>query len=74
MELNRKYVYVVALGHFFCDIGMGALPAILPFFILQYGMDYRSVAGLMFASCFLSSVVQPTFGWQIVRQKHGLCR
>jgi len=63
MELNRKYVYVVAMGHFFCDIGMGALPAILPFFILQYGMDYQSVAGLMFASCFLSSVVQPTFGW-----------
>jgi FSR family fosmidomycin resistance protein-like MFS transporter len=63
MELNRRYVYVVALGHFFCDIGMGALPAILPFFILQYGMDYQSVAGLMFASCFLSSVVQPTFGW-----------
>ena len=61
--MNRRYVYVVALGHFFCDIGMGALPAILPFFILQYGMDYQSVAGLMFASCFLSSVVQPTFGW-----------
>ncbi|XFO64648.1 Fosmidomycin resistance protein [Sporomusa silvacetica DSM 10669] len=63
MELNQKYVYVVAVGHFFCDIGMGALPAILPFFILQYGMDYQAVAGLMFASCFLSSVVQPTFGW-----------
>ncbi|MDU2063313.1 MAG: MFS transporter [Sporomusaceae bacterium] len=61
--MNRNYVYVVALGHFFCDIGMGALPAILPYFILQYGMDYQSVAGLMFASCFLSSVVQPTFGW-----------
>jgi FSR family fosmidomycin resistance protein-like MFS transporter len=42
---------------------MGALPAILPFFILQYGMDYQSVAGLMFASCFLSSVVQPAFGY-----------
>ena len=62
-ELNRNYVYLIALGHFSCDIGMGALPAILPFFILQYGMDYQSVAGLMFASCFLSSVVQPTFGW-----------
>lgn len=61
--MNLKYVYAVALGHFSCDIGMGALPAILPFFILQYGMDYQSVAGLMFASCFLSSVVQPTFGW-----------
>lgn len=61
--MNQKYIYVVALGHFFCDIGMGALPAILPFFISQYGMDYQAVAGLMFASCFLSSVVQPTFGW-----------
>ena len=61
--MNRKYVYVLALGHFFCDIGMGALPAILPFFILDYGMDYQSVAGLMFASCFLSSVVQPAFGY-----------
>ncbi|WP_145096293.1 MFS transporter [Sporomusa sp. KB1] len=61
--MNQKYVYVVAVSHFFCDIGMGALPAILPFFILQYGMDYQAVAGLMFASCFLSSVVQPTFGW-----------
>lgn len=61
--MNRKYVYLVAVSHFFCDIGMGALPAILPFFILQYGMDYQAVAGLMFASCFLSSVVQPTFGW-----------
>jgi FSR family fosmidomycin resistance protein-like MFS transporter len=42
---------------------MGALPAILPFFILHYGMDYSSVAGFMFASSFLSSLVQPTFGW-----------
>jgi len=42
---------------------MGALPAILPFFVSQYAMDYRSAAGLMFASCFLSSVVQPAFGW-----------
>ncbi|WP_110954416.1 MFS transporter [Anaerosinus massiliensis] len=61
--MNRKYVYIVAAGHFFNDIGMGALPAILPFFILYYGMDYKAVTGLMFASCFLSSVVQPTFGW-----------
>lgn len=61
--LNQKYVYLVAVGHFFCDIAMGALPAILPFFILYYGMDYSAVAGFMFASSFLSSLVQPTFGW-----------
>jgi len=61
--LNQKYVYLLALAHFSCDISTGALPAILPFFVSQYGMDYSSVAGLMFASCFLSSVVQPAFGW-----------
>lgn len=61
--MQRNYVYVAALGHFFCDIGMGALPAVLPVFIETYNMDYQSVAGLMFASCFLSSVVQPLFGW-----------
>lgn len=61
--LNRKYVYLLAMAHFSCDIATGALPAILPFFVLQYEMDYSSVAGLMFASCFLSSIVQPAFGW-----------
>lgn len=61
--MDKKYIYLLAIGHFSCDIAMGALPAILPFFISQYGMDYKSIAGLMFASCFLSSVVQPAFGW-----------
>ena len=61
--MNRKYVYLLAIAHFSNDITTGALPAILPFFVSQYGMDYSSAAGLMFASCFLSSVVQPAFGW-----------
>lgn len=73
--MNQKYVYAVALGHFFCDIGMWALPAILPFFILQSGMDYQAVAGFpMFASCFLSSIVQTL--WLFGRphlKKPGLC-
>ncbi len=61
--MNRRYVYLLALAHLSNDITIGALPAILPFFVSQYGMDYSAVAGLMFASCFLSSVVQPAFGW-----------
>lgn len=61
--MNHKYVYLLAMGHFFCDIALGALPALFPFFISQYGMNYKDVGGLMFASCFLSSVIQPVFGW-----------
>lgn len=69
--MNRKYVYLLALAHLSNDITVGALPAILPFFVSQYGMDYSSVAGLMFASCFLSSVVQPAFGWLADRKSRA---
>ncbi|WP_196603628.1 MFS transporter [Pectinatus haikarae] len=61
--MTQKYVYALSAGHFFNDIGMGILPAVLPFFIANYGMNYKDVSGLMFAACFLSSIVQPTFGW-----------
>lgn len=61
--MKKKYIYILAMGHFSVDLAMGALPAILPFFVSQRGMDYSSAAGLMFAASFLSSFVQPAFGW-----------
>jgi len=61
--LNKKYVYLLAFAHLSNDITAGALPAILPFFVSEYGLDYSAAAGLIFASSFLSSVVQPAFGW-----------
>lgn len=45
------------------DLAMGALPAILPFLISKYGMSYTQVAGLMFGATFLSSFLQPFFGY-----------
>jgi len=53
----------MAAAHICNDINSGALPAILPFFVMYYGMDYTSIAGLMFASAFLSSFIQPLFGY-----------
>ena len=61
--MNKKFLYFLAAGHLSVDINSGSLPAILPFFVTEYGMDYTAVAGLMFASSFLSSVIQPLFGW-----------
>lgn len=66
--MNRKFIYLLSLAHLSNDITIGALPAVLPYFVSQYGMDYSAVTGLMFASCFLSSVVQPVFGWLADRQ------
>lgn len=61
--MAKKYLYMLAAGHLSVDINTGSLPAVLPFFVSEYGMDYTSIAGLMFASSFLSSIVQPLFGW-----------
>lgn len=60
--MQKKYLYMLAAGHLCVDINSGSLPAILPFFVYYYGMDYKEIAGLMFASSFLSSAIQPLFG------------
>lgn len=49
-------------GHICTDISQAAVPAILPFLVVERGIDYASAAGLMFASSFLSSLVQPFLG------------
>ncbi|BEU88055.1 MFS transporter [Selenomonas sp. TAMA-11512] len=61
--MNKHFLYLLALAHLSVDINSGSIAAILPFFVQYYGMDYTDVAGLMFASSFLSSVIQPLFGW-----------
>ena len=61
--MNKKYLYLMAAGHFSCDINTGALPGLLPFLVVMYGMDYKLAAGLMFASSFLSSIIQPLIGY-----------
>lgn len=60
---NKKYLYMLATGHLSVDINTGSFPAVLPFFVSFYGMDYTAIAGLMFASSCLSSIIQPLFGY-----------
>ena len=61
--MEKKALYFLSMGHLCCDINTGALPALLPFFVSLYGMDYKLAAGLMFAASFLSSLIQPLFGY-----------
>ena len=63
MVMRKLFVYLLSLGHLSVDLAPGALPAILPFLVLHNGLSYTEVAGLMFASSCLSSVVQPAFGY-----------
>jgi FSR family fosmidomycin resistance protein-like MFS transporter len=61
-EWNSRYIWLLSAGHLFTDMNQGALPAILPFFIAEYGFSYTTAASLVFALNLVSSVVQPAFG------------
>ena len=54
--------YLSTLGHACCDMNQAAVPALLPFLVAQRGIDYTAAAGLIFASNFLSSLIQPALG------------
>lgn len=54
---------MLSAGHFFTDVNQGALPAILPFLIAELGLSYAAAASLVFAANFVSSVIQPLFGY-----------
>ncbi|MDR1069816.1 MAG: MFS transporter [Gracilibacteraceae bacterium] len=58
-----KYSYLTMFGHICADLNQGALPALLPFLVLNYGFSYAMAAGLVFAANLVSAVIQPLFGY-----------
>ena len=60
--MKRKHVGILSAGHLATDINQGALPAMLPFFIVAYDLSYTAAATIVFAVNMSSSVVQPMFG------------
>ncbi|MBR5229888.1 MAG: MFS transporter [Firmicutes bacterium] len=59
---KSAYSYIMMLGHMCTDLGGGALPAILPYLMVQKGLTYTQTAGLTFALSSVGSVIQPLFG------------
>lgn len=49
-------------GHLATDFANGALPALLPFLVLEFGLSYTLAGVVMLAWALSSSVVQPLFG------------
>jgi FSR family fosmidomycin resistance protein-like MFS transporter len=60
--VKYKHVGILSAGHIATDINQGALPAMLPFFIVAYDLSYTAAAVIVFAVNMSSSVVQPLFG------------
>src|SRR5918997_1074374 len=55
-------------GHLATDLAQGALPALLPFLVLEFDLSYAAAAALVLAATISSSVIQPVFGvWSDAR-------
>jgi FSR family fosmidomycin resistance protein-like MFS transporter len=61
-ELDRKSMATLSAGHFAVDFASGSVPALLPFFVLEFDLSYTATAALMLAVLVSSSLVQPLFG------------
>ena len=59
---NRGGLALLACSHAVDDLYQSAVPAILPFLVLERGYNYAAAAGIIFAATIVSSVAQPAFG------------
>jgi FSR family fosmidomycin resistance protein-like MFS transporter len=60
--LDRRAMTTLSGGHFAVDFASGSVPALLPFFVLEFDLSYTATAALMLAVLVSSSLVQPLFG------------
>lgn len=60
---SKKHVFLLMTGHIVTDINQGALPAILPFLVINYDFSYAAAGGLVMACNSVSSVIQPLLGY-----------
>jgi MFS transporter, FSR family, fosmidomycin resistance protein len=61
--MKSKPIWILSLGHLITDVNQGALPAMLPFFIITYDLSYTAAASIVFAANLSSSIIQPLFGY-----------
>ena len=62
-DINRREISMLSVGHSCVDICQGAVPAMLPFLIEHRGYSYAQATSLLLAMTFMSSMLQPLFGY-----------
>lgn len=61
-RLDRRGLGVLAFSHACVDLANGAVPALLPFLIIERGYSYAETTALLLAVTVTSSFLQPFFG------------
>lgn len=45
------------------DVSQGAIPALLPFLVIEHGLSYLAVSGIVLSATVISSLIQPFLGF-----------
>ncbi len=61
-RLDSRAMVALSGGHLATDFASGAVPALLPFIALEFGLGYAAAAMLLLSVTISSSIVQPLFG------------
>ncbi|HEY3687407.1 MAG TPA: MFS transporter [Streptosporangiaceae bacterium] len=68
--MQRGRLALLTGTHIVDDFYQGAVPAILPFLVLERQYSYAAATGITLAATFLSSLVQPAFG--VLTDRHRM--
>lgn len=60
--MNRSSLAVLSLGHVCIDVCQGAIPALIPFILLEQHLSYATAGSLILITNLASSIIQPLFG------------
>jgi FSR family fosmidomycin resistance protein-like MFS transporter len=61
-DIDRRAIATLSAGHAGVDFASGAIPALIPFLVAEFDLDYVAAGALMLAVTASSSLVQPLFG------------
>ena len=61
-EVDRRGMAMLSGGHACVDACQGAVPALLPFMVVEHDLSLAAASALVLAATVSSSIVQPIFG------------
>lgn len=61
--LDRRNLSMLILAHMLTDLNQGAVPALIPFLVVQQGLNYLGASGITVAGTLISSILQPLVGF-----------
>lgn len=62
-NMDYRSLGFLSVSHMVNDISQGAIPALLPFLVLEHGLSYLAVSGVVLAATVISSLIQPFLGF-----------